>query len=220
MTRHTMTQHAMTQHTVAQQTVTGSPSAAASAAPLDVQVLQTAAALENLAVTSYTSAASMPFVAAGSAGLRALIARNLAHHTAHAQAFNQAVANAGGAQQHAVDARYAASVGRLLAGMKDPSSLAVLLNELEGIIAQTCTRYASLATRGALRSLLVNVASVEAQHGAELLIIRTLLDSGHPEPGASAADARALPAAAGAAGIPQVVYPTVDASAINEGVVR
>ena len=200
--------------------MTGSPSAAASEAPLDVQVLQTAAALENLAVTSYTSAAAMPFVVAGSPGLRALIDRNKAHHAAHAQAFNQAVAKAGGAQQHAADARYAASVAGRLAAMKDPSSLTGLLNELEGIIAQTCTRYASLAAGGALRSLFVNVASVEAQHSAELLIVRELLDGGHREPGVSAADARAMPAAAGTAGIPQAVYPTAGASAINEGVVR
>lgn len=201
-------------------TGSASPSAVSSEAPLDVQVLQTAAALENLAVVSYTSAASMPFVASGSAGLRDLIARNRAHHAAHAQAFNQAVVKAGGAQQHAPDPRYAESVGRLLAGMKGPSSLAGLLNEIEGIIAQTCTRYASLAAGGALRSMFVNVASVEAQHSAELLIVRMLLDGGHPEPGTSAVDARTLPASAGTAGIPQVTYPTADASAINEGVVR
>lgn len=200
--------------------MTGSPSAAASEAPLNVQVLQTAAALENLAVVSYASAASMPFVVAGSARLRALIDRNKAHHAQHAQAFNRAVVKAGGAEQHAADARYADSVGRLLAGTKDFSALAGLLNEVEGIIAQTCTRYASVAAGGALRSLFVNVASVEAQHSAELLIARALLDGGNAEPGASVAAARAIPAAAGTAGIPQAAYPVQDASAINEGVVR
>ena len=200
--------------------MTGTPTAPASEAPLAVQVLQTAAALENLAVESYTTAAGMPFVVAGSAQLRALIARNTAHHTAHAQAFNQAVTKAGGAPQHAADPRYAASVGRILDGTKDPSALASLLDELEGIIAQTCTRYATLAVGGILRSMFVNIASVEAQHGAELLIVRTLLGGGHFEPGGSAADLRALPAAVGTAGIPQVVYPTADASAINEGAVH
>jgi len=200
--------------------MTGPSTAPASEAPLAVQVLQTAAALENLAVVSYTTAAGMPFVAAGSAQLRALIARNRAHHAAHAQAFNQAVAKAGGAQQHAADARYAASLGRSLAGAKEPSSLAGLLDELEGIIAQTCTRYATLAVDGSVRSLFVNIASVEAQHGAELLIFRTLLNGGNAEPGATAADARALPAAVGTVGIPQFVYPTADASAINEGAVH
>ena len=200
--------------------MTGTPTAPASEPPLAVQVLQTAAALENLAVTSYTTAAGLPFVAEGSAQLRALIARNKAHHTAHAQAFNQAVANAGGAPQHAADARYAAHLGQILAETKDPSSLAGLLDELEGIIAQTCTRYATLAVGGSLRSMFVNIASVEAQHGAELLIVRTLLGGGHVEPGGTAAELRALPAAVGTAGIPQVVYPTADASAINEGAVH
>lgn len=201
--------------------MTGStPSAAASEAPLDVQVLQTAASLENLAVASYTTAARLPFVVKGSEGLRALIARNMAHHTAHAQAFNLSVHKAGGAQQHAPDARYAGSVGRILAAMKDPTSLVGLFTELEDIIAQSCTRYAILATGGSVRSLFANVAPVEAQHGAELLIMRTLLDVGRAGTGATAADARALPAAVGTAGIPQAVYPTADASAINEGAVR
>jgi hypothetical protein len=200
--------------------VTGSPSAPPSGASLDILVLQTAAALENLAVTSYTSAAAMPFVAAGSAGLRDLITRNTAHHVAHAKLFNQAVGTAGGAPQHASDPRYAASVGRVLATMKDPSSLTGLLNQLEDIIAQTCARYASIVTGGALRSQFVNVASVEAQHSAELLIVRALLDGGHPELGGTAAAARAIPAATGTVGIPEAVYPTADASAINEGAVR
>ena len=200
--------------------MTGSPTAPPSEAPLAVQVLQTAAALENLAVATYTTAAGMPLVAEGSAQLRALIARNKAHHTAHAQAFNDAVAKAGGAQQHAADARYATSLGRILAGTKVTSSLVGVLDELEGIIAQTCTRYATLAVGGSLRALFVNIASVEAQHGAELLIVQTLLNGGHAGPGGGAADVRSLPAAAGTVGIPQVVYPTADASAINEGAVH
>ena len=201
--------------------MTGStPSLAASEAPLDVQVLQTAASLENLVVASYTTAAKLPFVLNGSSRLRDLIARNTAHHTAHAQAFNLSVRKAGGAQQHAADARYAGPVGRILAMMKDPTSLVGLFTELEDIIAQTCTRYAILAAGGSVRTLFATVAPVEAQHGAELLIVRTLLDDGKSGTGGTAADARALPAAVGTAGIPQAVYPTADASAIDEGAVR
>jgi hypothetical protein len=50
--------------------------------------------------------------------------------------------------------------------------------------------------------------------------VRTLLGDGRSGTGESAADVRALPAALGTAGIPQAVYPTADASAINEGAVR
>jgi tRNA isopentenyl-2-thiomethyl-A-37 hydroxylase MiaE len=190
-----------------------------SAPPFDVLVLQTAAALENLAVESYTSAAGLPFVANGSAQLRALLSRTRDHHLAHADAFNQAVVKAGGAQQHAADARYAETVRRRMAGMADPASLAGLLTELEDINAQTCTRFATLAEGSDVRSLFVNIASVEAQHGAELLIVRALLDGGHAEPGATEAAARAMPALAGTVGIPQATYPTADSSAINEGAV-
>ncbi|MEU9130813.1 ferritin-like domain-containing protein [Kitasatospora sp. NPDC048540] len=200
---------------------TAAPQPIPSQAPLDVQVLQTAAALENLAVTSYTSAEALPFLAGdGNAHLRELIARNKAHHAAHATAFNQAVTQAGAAPQHTADMRYAASVGRMLGQITDPTHLVALLTELEGINAQTCTRFATLTETGGLRSLFVNVASVEAQHGSELLIIRSLLDDGQAEPGAPRTAAHLLPPALGTAGIPHADYPTTDASAINEGVVR
>jgi hypothetical protein len=195
--------------------VTGSPEL-----PLDVQVLQTAAALENLAAESYTTAAGLPFVVNGSARLRALLARNAEHHRAHALAFNQAVAKAGGAQQTAADARFAPTVRPMLAAMTDPAPLAALLTELESVNAQTCTRFATLTQTGSLRGLFVDVASVEAQHGAELLVLRTLLDGGQADPGAGEAALRAMPAAAGTAGIPYATHPTADASAINEGAVR
>jgi hypothetical protein len=201
--------------------MTGStPSASTSEAPLDVQVLQTAASLENLVVGSYATAARLPFVVNGNARLRDLVARNKAHHAAHAQAFNLSVRKAGGAEQQAADPRYSGSVGGMLAAMKDPVSLVGLLTELEDIVAQTCTRYAILAATGGVRSLFATVAPVEAQHGAELLIMRALLDDGRAGADATATQARALPAAVGTAGIPQAVYSTADASAINEGAVR
>lgn len=198
---------------------TAAPEPVPSPAPLDVQVLQTAAALENLAVASYTSAQSLPLLAGGNDHLRELIARNKAHHVAHAAAFNQAVTQAGAAPQHAADTRYEAGVRRRLDQITDPTHLVALLTELEGINAQTCTRFATLTETGGLRSLFVNVASVEAQHGSELLIIRSLLDGGQAEPG-TPRTAHLLPSSLGTAGIPHADYPITDASAINEGVVR
>jgi hypothetical protein len=188
--------------------------------PIDVLLLQTAASLENLAVDSYGSAAGLAFVANGSARLRDLVTRNKAHHLTHAAACNQALGAAGGSPQHDADPRYAETVRRRLALTADPASLADLLAEVESTNAQTCTRFAALAESGSVRSLLVNLAAVDAQQRSELLILRTLLDVGHTEPGATGADARALPAEAGTAGIPHAAYPTAGASAINEGEVR
>ncbi|GAA1942380.1 ferritin-like domain-containing protein [Kitasatospora viridis] len=187
--------------------MTGSPPAPL---PLDVTVLQTAAALENLAVAVYRAAAGLPFAPPGSR-LRELTDRNQAHHAAHAQAFNQALAKAGAAQQHAVDPRYG-SVPQRAAATPDPVSLIGLLTEVEGILGQSCARYAALAADGAVRSLFVSVASVEAQHGSELLLARLLPTDG--------ATALALPESTGTAGIPHTAYPTAQASAIGEGAVR
>lgn len=202
--------------------MTGSPTAPATPpqAPLDVQVLRTAAALENLAVASYTAAAALPFLARGNERLRALLDRNTAHHRAHARAFNEALVGAGAAAQNTADARYAATVRLRLARITDPASLADLLTQLENVNAQSCTRFASLPGGGTLRSLLVNVASVEAQHGSELLVLRALLDGGQAQPGAVDAAARVVPASVGAVGIPYAAYPTDDASAVDEGAAR
>ncbi|WP_052434267.1 ferritin-like domain-containing protein [Streptacidiphilus melanogenes] len=204
--------------------MTGSPTPTPTQAPLTVQVLQTAAALENLAVECYTAAAAMPLVTRGGGLLRDLVDRNRSHHAAHALAFNRALRGAGAARQTAVDARYAPIVRRRLARVTDPAALADLLTELENVNAQTCVRFATLCQDGRLRSLLVDTASVEAQHTAQLLIQRAFLDGGFgaedAAPGLAQAAARTLPATAATAGIPYAAFPTAEASAINEGVVR
>ncbi|WP_052440773.1 ferritin-like domain-containing protein [Streptacidiphilus anmyonensis] len=200
--------------------MTGSPPPTPPPAPLPVQVLRTAAALENLAVESYTTAAAMPLVAQGDDLLRDLVVRNQAHHAAHALAFNHALLGAGAARQTAVDGRYAAIMRQRLAHVTDPAALADLLTELEEINAQTCVRFATLCQDGRLRSLLVNIASVEAQHTSHLRVQRALLDGGQAGPGATEVAAHTLPAAVGTAGIPYAAYPTADSSAINEGGVR
>ncbi|MEY9930896.1 hypothetical protein ABH926_005543 [Catenulispora sp. GP43] len=187
------------------------PSPVPSVAPLDVQLLQTAAALENLAAKLYTVAAGLSAVASGQGRLRALTARNLAHHTSHAAAFNQAVVALGGAEQHAIDARYTGLIQRVTA-TKDPVSLATLLEEVEDLMAQTFARFAPLAGAAGVRSLFVDTASVEAQHGSELLIVLTPPDGSGPGPGPGSGS--------GTAGIPRAVYPTAEASAVNEGAVR
>lgn len=166
-------------------------------------MLQTAAALENLAVKLYAIAAGLPATASGQQGLRALITQNQAHHTAHADAFNGASVAAGGTAQHAADPRYTDLTQRV-AAIKDPVSLATLLEEVEDLMAQTFARFAPLAGSTAARSLLIGTASVEAQHSSELLIVRALPDG----------------SGVGTAGIPRAVYPTAEASAVNEGAVR
>ncbi len=187
---------------------------------LDVQILQTAASLENLAVSSHESAARSPFVAHGNPALRAFITRSRDQHAAHAKAFNAAAVRAGGAAQHAADPRYAHPVSLALASLTGTVSIVSLLESLEDVKAQTYTRYASLTSSNNLRSLYVSVAAVEAQHRAFLLATLQLLNIGAEELISAPDRAGRLPGAIGTGSFPHAFYPTAQASAIDEGSVR
>jgi Ferritin-like domain len=188
--------------------------------PLDVQVLQTAASLENLAVTAYESAARLAFAEHGYPALATFVARTKAQHQAHAAAFNAAAAKAGGAAQHAADPRYAASVHAALKGVADPAALASLLGSLEDVNAQSCTRYAALASSHPVRSLFVSVAIDEAAHRSFLLAALQLLTTGPTGLVRFPTVPDQLPAVIGTECFPHAFYPTADASAIDEGAVR
>ena len=188
---------------------------------LDVQVLQTAASLENLAVASYASAARLTVVRAGGA-LGAFVTRTRVQHAAHADAFNAAVVKAGGRVERAPDPRYAVTVHQALENPGDAASVASLLESLEDVNAQSYIRYASLASPSnpGLRRLFVSVATVEAAHRSFLLAALKLLSAGEVALLMAPANPQGLPGALGADCFPDAFYPTVQASAIGEGSVR
>lgn len=188
---------------------------------LDVQVLQTAASLENLAVSCYAEIMRLAVIRNGDPVLARFLARTAAQHTAHADAFNAAVARAGGKRQHAPDPRYAGPVRRALSGLTGVASVVSLLETLEDSKAQTYTRYASLAGAG-LRSMFVSVATVEAGHRAYLLATLKLLSVGGPPglTGGAVGRLAELPGVVGGSGCPHAFYPTSQSSAVDEGVAR
>ncbi len=196
---------------------------------LDVQVLQTAASLENLAVASYESVARLRTVKDGSPMLLAFVTKTRAQHAAHAEAFNAAAVRAGGKAQHALDHRYAAPVTQALASLARSGagagagagvvSAVSLLESLEDVKAQSYARFASL-TSPVLAPLLVSVASVEAEHRAFLLAALLLLNAGAGDLLRVPTVAGELPAAVGSGCFPRAFYPTAGASAVDEGAVR
>ena len=139
---------------------------AASASPSsnDIMALQTAASIENLAVSVYTTAAGLSFIKSGNATVAAFITKTTAQHTAHAQAFNSAITSAGGAAQTGVDPKYDAVVKAALPTITTPADVVSLAITLEDVAAQTYTKYVSLVSEASLRTLFGSVAPVEAQH--------------------------------------------------------
>jgi Ferritin-like domain len=194
--------------------------AAATASSDDVMALQTAASIENLAVSVYTTAAGLSFIKDGNATVAAFITKTTAQHTAHAQAFNAALTQAGAATQSAPNPKYAAVVKSALPGITTAADVVSLALTLEDVAAQTYTKYVSVVDTAALRTLFGSVAPVEAQHRSVLLAVQALLAGGAEDLITIPTDPAKLPAGAGSVGFPVAFYPTTNASPITEGAVQ
>jgi len=193
---------------------------AAAASSVDVQALQTAASIENLAVSVYTTAAGLSFIKDGNKTVAAFIAKTTTQHTAHGQAFNAAATQAGGKAQTAPDPKYLAVVKKMLPSITTPADVVKLAITLEDVAAQTYTSYVSKVSDPALRKLFASVAPVEAQHRSTLLAVQALLAGGGAALIAIPTDAAKLPAAAGSVGFPDSFYSTSMASPVTEGAVQ
>ncbi|MFI9106497.1 ferritin-like domain-containing protein [Streptomyces fildesensis] len=195
------------------------PAAAVTTAD-DIMALQTAASLENLAISVYRTAAGLPFIKDGNKTVAAFIAKTTAQHQAHVKAFNAAATQAGGKAQTGPDPKYAAVVKEALPTIKTPADVVALAITLEDVAAQTYTKNVGQVSDAQLRKLFASVAPVEAQHRATLLAVQALLAGNLPDLIAIPTDAAKLPAAAGSVGLPDAFYPTKDASPISEGAVK
>ncbi|WP_333767155.1 ferritin-like domain-containing protein [Streptomyces sp. IBSBF 2435] len=186
----------------------------------DVMALQTAASIENLAISVYKTAAGLSFIKDGNKTIAAFIAKTTTQHQAHLAAFNSAVTQAGGKQQTAPDPKYAAIVKQTLPSIKTPADVVKLAITLEDVAAETYTKNVSQVSSAQLRKLFASVAPVEAQHRATLLAVQALLADNLGNLIAIPTDAAKLPAAVGSVGIPDTFYPTKNASPISEGAVK
>lgn len=184
----------------------------------DIAVLQTAASLENVAVSTYTAALELDSVRSANATVLAFVTTTRNQHADHAAAFNAAVTQAGGMVQTNPDARYETLVqGAPLTTIADVVALAA---QLEDVATQTYVRAATLVSTPTLRSLFVSVAAVEAQHRAVLLFVGPLLGSTLPAQVTLHPDVARLPAAIGSVGFPAAVTPMTKASPPDEGALR
>ncbi|WP_406137967.1 ferritin-like domain-containing protein [Streptomyces sp. NBC_01089] len=193
---------------------------AAAASSTDVMALQTAASIENLAVSVYHTAAGLPFIKTGNKTVLAFITKTAQQHTAHAQAFNAAAKKAGGKEQTGTDPKYAAVVKKTLPTIKTSADVVKLAITLEDVAAQTYTKNVGQVHDTSLRQLFASVAPVEAQHRATLLAVQALLADGKTSLIAIPTDVAKLPANIGSVGFPDSFYPTKMASPVSEGAVK
>jgi hypothetical protein len=204
-------------------------SAAAASSSSDVQILQTAASIENLAVSTYKTALTLPYIGGSSANpvVTKFAQVTMGQHVQHGDAFNAAVKSLGGKVQHKPDPAFVPVVKKAVAslGSATPTQGALgvvaLALELENIAAETYVKDTALAQKQTNKALLASIMGIEAQHVSVLLAVQALLMAGAPQlislsPGTAAM----LPAAAGSVGFPNAFYKTNSAAPAGQGAVK
>ncbi|MGH9057770.1 MAG: ferritin-like domain-containing protein [Acidimicrobiales bacterium] len=204
-------------------------SAAFADTPTDIQMLQTSAAIENLAVSTYKTALTLPYIGGTSANavVKAFAQTTMAQHTQHGQAFNSAATALGGKAQTVPDPKYVpvvnSAVNSIVKDSPSAGALAVvdLAMTLENVAAETYVNNCSKFGDANAKKITASIMGVEAQHVATLIAVKALLSAGAPQLIAlSPMVVESLPAAAGSIGFPNSFYPTSSASPASEGAVR
>ena len=204
-------------------------SAAVASSPSDVQILQTAASIENLAVSTYKTALTLPYIGGSSANpvVTKFAQVTMGQHAQHADAFNAAVKSLGAKAQHKPDPVFVPVVKKAVAGLGSATptqgalGVVALALELENIAAETYVKDTALAKSTTNKALLASIMGIEAQHVAVLLAVQALLMAGAPQLIAlSPGTAAMLPAAAGSVGFPNAFYKTNSAAPAGQGAVK
>ena len=187
----------------------------------DTQMMQTAASLEVLAVATYKTALTLPFIGGSSANpvVKAFATMTMSQHAQHLQAFNAAATQLGGKAQNNPDPKYAAVVKAAVPGIKGPADVVKLAISLETVAAQTYVADVENLSDANARKTTASIMGVEAQHLAVLLAVQALLAGGAPQLIALPPDASKLPGAAGSVGFPDTFFKTDMASPAAEGAV-
>jgi hypothetical protein len=186
---------------------------------MDIQMMQTAASIENLAVATYQTALSLPFIGGSSANpvVKAFAMTTMQQHDQHNDAFNAAAKALGGKAQTNPDPKYAAVVKAAVPNIKGPADVVALAIQLETVAAQTYVADVSALSDVSARKTTASIMGVEAQHVSILLAVQALLKGGAAQMIALPPPLAQLPSAAGSVGFPDAFYPTTMASPAAEG---
>jgi hypothetical protein len=189
---------------------------------MDVQMLQTAASIENLAIATYDVALTLDFIGGASANpvVKAFVQKTKEQHQQHVAAFNAAATRLGGKAQDQPDPVLLGVVNNAKPGLTGPAQVVDLAISLEDGAAQTYVANTGAYANKNARTVAASIMGVEAQHVAVLNAVKALIAGGAADLIALPPDAAKLPAAAGSVGFPNAFYPTTDARPATEGAVQ
>src|SRR5262249_50802243 len=147
---------------------------------MDVQMVQTAASLENLAVATYEVALTLDFIGGASANavVKAFVMKTHDQHKDHAQAFNAAATRLGGKAQTSPDPTLLTGVNNAKPGRTAPGPVVDLAKELENTAASTYVADIPNFSDKNARSVTASIMGVESQHLAVLTAVGALIAAG------------------------------------------
>lgn len=187
---------------------------------MDVQMLQTAASIENLAVATYGVALTLPFVPSLPKAVQTFVTTTKQQHTDHAAAFNAALTQLNAKTQSQPDPVLLTVVNNAKPGLTGPGPLIDLAIQLEMGAAETYVADVSVYRDANARKVTASIMGVEAQHVAVLNAVKALVGAGHPEWITLPPPIGQLPDAAGSVGFPDSFYKTDMARPAAEGAVQ
>ncbi len=194
--------------------------AAAQGGDVNVQILQTASSLENLAVATYGAALGLDFIKNGNAVVKAFAETTMGQHKEHGDAFKAMTKALKGTEQTKTNPKYQAVVTDALPTLTDPAKVVDLAIALETVATETYVANMSLLDDADSKALMASVMGVEAQHLAVLRAVAALLAGDAADLIAIPTNAAKLPAAAGSVAFPKSFEPTDMASPPEEGAVK
>lgn len=177
---------------------------------LDVQILQTASSLERLAIDTYKTALTLPFIKNGNQVVVKFAQTTMMQHDEHRKAFQAQTTTLGGKVQDAPNPKFAAVVSQAAPGLKAPIDVVNLAAQLEKVATDTYLVNLTMFEDMKSKEIMGSVMGVEAQHLATLRAVGALLEGNAPNlikiP--LGADLAKLPAAAGSVAFPNAFEQT------------
>lgn len=186
---------------------------------VSIQIFQTAASLENLAVATYEAALGLPFFGENQVVVT-FAETTMQQHAEHGDAFNAQAEELGGERQPATNPKYTPIVEQAKPTLTDYPAVVELAATLEEVAQDTYLANLSMLPADETRTLMASVMAVETQHLATLRAVGALLAGGAPQLIAIPTDVTALPAAAGSVAFPEPFEEPDMASPPEEGAVR
>lgn len=186
---------------------------------LDIQILQTAAALEAVSVSTYQAALELGFIKRAEGSLVLFLQTTSSQHAEHAIAFRARIAALGGAAQEAPHPEVQQMVTAALGDLTTELKVVQLVEQVETIATHTYLNSIAQLDDDVSRQLMATIMGVESQHAGLWRGVGALLSAGLPELVTVPVNVNELPLAFGSVATVAAVEPITEAVELDSGAV-